>query len=126
LQRIRRAYNSKLANAVIKLSASFADEYAKKKAYSAENRTNLTDSYIHKIKDLERSIVELEYSVSEAKRIAEENLKKIDVNKNFLLCEFITSIGKIFIFVRINDSQFMVNINKCGDPINKSLDLQEI
>jgi len=79
LQRIRRAYNTKLANAIIKLSASFADEYAKKKAFSAENRTNLTETYTDKIKQLERSVVELEYSVSEAKRIAEENLKKIDV-----------------------------------------------
>lgn len=79
LKRIRRAYNTKLANAVIKISASFEDEYNNKKAMSAENRTNLTQTYILKIKELERSVAELEFGVSEAKKIAQENLEKMDV-----------------------------------------------
>ena len=53
---------------------------------SAENRTNLTQTYILKIKELERSVAELEFGVSEAKKIAQENLEKMDViNKIFYL-----------------------------------------
>lgn len=78
LKRIRRAYNTKLANAVIKISASFEEEYAQKKAHSAENRVNLTQTYVLKIKDLERQVAELEWGVSEARRLADENLALVD------------------------------------------------
>lgn len=46
---------------------------------SAENRGNLNQSYILKIRDLERTVAELEYGVTEAKRVAEENLKLMHV-----------------------------------------------
>ncbi len=46
---------------------------------SAKNRVNMNQSYVLKIRDLERTVAELEYGVSEAKRLAEENLKLMQV-----------------------------------------------
>ena len=56
------------------------EEYANKKANSAENRVTVAHTYILKIKELERLVAEQEYGLAELARIAEENLNKLNVN----------------------------------------------